>query len=241
MSDERFAARAAYLRRRRWRRIAIAVVALVVAGALFWVVMFSSMLAVRRVAVEGETTLKESQVRRAADVRIGQPLARIDTGAIEGRVSAMERIQEVTVSRSWFNTVKVTVIERTPIAWITVGGVIRGLDRYGIDFRTYGKAPKALLEVEVTTTEPRQRQQTLEAVASVIQVIEDEDPALRKQIQSISAATKDSIELDLTKGRSVVWGSRGDSKRKLGVLKPLLRIDAVRYDISAPDQPTTRD
>lgn len=240
MSDERFAARAADLRRRRRRRIAIGTLSLVVVLALVWVVMFSSMLAVRRVAVDGETTLKESQIRRAADVRIGQPLARIDTGAIEARVGAMERIQEVTVSRSWLHTVKVTVIERTPVAWISVGGVIRGLDRYGIDFRTYGKAPKRLLEVEVTATEPRQRQQTLEAVASVIQVIEDEDPALRKQIQSISAATKDSIELDLTKGRTVVWGSRGDSKHKLVVLDPLLSLDAARYDVSAPDQPTTR-
>lgn len=240
MSDERFAARAAYVRRRRWRRIAIGVLALAVVLTLVWVVMFSSVLAVRRVAVDGETTLKESQVRRAADVRIGQPLARIDTGAIEARVGAMERIQEVAVSRSWLHTVKITVVERTPVAWITVGGVIRGLDRYGIDFRTYTKVPKGLLEVQVEATEPRQRQQTLEAVASVIQVIEDEDPALRKRIQSISAATKDSIELDLTKGRTVVWGSRGDSKHKLSVLRPLLRINAARYDISAPDQPTTR-
>lgn len=240
MSEDPFAARVAYVRRRRVRRITLAVLALVVVGSLVWIVMFSSVLAVRRVAVEGETTLKESQVRRAADARVGQPLARIDTGAIEARVGALERVQEVTVSRSWPHTVKVTVIERTPVAWIMVGGRIRGLDRYGIDFRTYRKAPKQLLEAKVSAIEPRQRQQTLEAVASVIQTIEDEDPALRKRIQSISAATKDSIELDLTKGRTVVWGSRGDSRHKLTVLDPLLRIKAARYDVSAPDQPTTR-
>lgn len=239
-ADERFAARAAYLRRRRLRRIGVGVLAFVVAAALFWIVMFSSVLAVRRVAVDGETTLTESQVRQAADVRIGQPLARIDISAIEARVASMERIQSVTVSRSWLHTVRITVVERTPVAWLTVGGAIRGLDRYGIDFRTYDKAPKGLLEAEVTATEPRLRQQTLEAVAAVVQLIDDEDPALRKQVQAISAATKDSIELNLTKGRTVVWGSRADSAHKLTVLRALLRIDAKRYDVSAPDQPTTR-
>lgn len=239
-ADERFAAGAAYLRRRRLRRIGAAVLAVVVVATLFWIVMFSSVLAVRRVAVDGETTLSESQVRRAANVRIGQPLARIDIAAIEARVASMERVQSVTVSRSWLHTVRITVVERTPVAWLTVGGTIRGLDRYGIDFRTYDKPPKGLLEADVTATDPRQRQETLEAVAAVVQLIEDEDPKLRKQVQAVGAATKDSIELNLTKGRSVLWGSRADSSHKLTVLKALLRIDATRYDVSAPDQPTTR-
>ena len=92
---------------------------------------------------------------------------------------------------------------------------------------------------EVTTTEPRSRQQTLEAVADVVQLIEDDDPALRKQMKNITAATKDSIQLNLTNGRTVVWGSRADSAHKLTVLNALLRIKAGRYDVSAPDQPTT--
>ena len=238
--DERFAARVAYERRRRFKRVGAAVLAVVVVATLIWIVMFSSVLAVRRVAVDGETTLNESQVRRAADVRIGQPLARIDVAAIEARVASMERIQSVTVSRSWLHTVRITVVERTPVAWLTEGGVMRGLDRYGIDFRTYRSAPKGLLEADVTATDPRRRQQTLEAVASVVQLIEDEDRTLRKQVQGVNAATKDSIELNLTKGRTVLWGSRADSAHKLTVLRALLRIDAKRYDVSAPDRPTTR-
>ncbi len=238
-TDERFEARAAYERRRRLKRVVFAVVAVIVVATLVWLVMFSSVLAVRRVAVDGETTLKESQIRDVADVRIGQPLARVDLSAIEARVAAMERVQSVTVSRSWLHTVRIEVVERTPVAWLTVGGTIRGLDRYGIDFRSYDKPPTKLLEADVTETNPRRRQQTLAAVAAVVQIIEDEDPALRKQVQAIDAATKDSIELNLTHGRTVVWGSRADSAHKLTVLRALLRIDAKRYDVSAPDQPTT--
>jgi cell division protein FtsQ len=240
VGEDRFVTRAAHLRRRRRRRIALAVLAVVVLGGLVWVVMFSSVLAVRRVAVDGETTLRESQVRRAADVRVGQPLARIDIPAIEARVAAMERVEDVSVSRSWPHAVRVTVVERTPVAWLRVGGDIRGLDRYGIDFRTYSKEPKGLLEAQVTAADPRQRQQTLAAVTAIIQLIEDKDPALRRRVQAITAASKDSIELDLTRGDTVVWGSRADSTHKLEVLRALLRIDAQRYDVSAPDQPTTR-
>ncbi len=40
---------------------------------------------------------------------------------------------------------------------------------------------------------------------------------------------------------SVTWGSAGNAARKLTVLNSLLRISAKEYDVSAPDQPTTRD
>lgn len=220
--------------------MAAGLLSVVIAATLIWVVAFSSVLAVRRVAVDGETTLKESQVRREADVRIGEPLARLDTSAIEARVASMERIESVEVSRSWLHTARITLVERTPVAWISVGGEVRALDRYGIDFRTYRKPPARLIKAEVTVFDARQRQQTLEAVTAVVQLIEDKDPGLRRRMQAISAGSKDSIELNLTKGRTVVWGSRADSSHKLTVLRALLRIDAARYDISAPDQPTTR-
>ncbi len=65
--------------------------------------------------------------------------------------------------------------------------------------------------------------------------------AARDRCSSISASTKDSIILDLTKGRTVTWGSAGNAERKLTVLNSLLQISAKEYDVSAPDQPTTRN
>lgn len=240
MSDARFAARAQEARRRRLRRIAIAVLAALLIGVLVWVIWFSRILAVRSVAVDGETSLSESQVRAKAAIRRGQPLARVDIAAVESRVAAMERVQNVSVDRSWPHTIRIRIVERQAVAWVSVGGAIRGLDRFGVDFRTYAKAPKGLFEVQVTVTGSRQRQQTLEAVAAVVQLIDSKDPALHQQVQAVSASSKDSIQLNLTKGRTVTWGSAADGDRKLDVLRPLLRIKAARYDVSAPDQPTTK-
>lgn len=240
MTTDRFLERSRSERRRRWKQIAGLVLAIVVAGTLVWLIFFSSVLAVRGVEIAGRTTLKESQIMAAAQVPVGRPLARVNVKAIEGRVAALQRVDSVSVSRSWPRTISITIVERRAVVWMSIGGRIRGIDRHGVDYRSYSAAPKSLLEATITATDARDRQQASEALVAVVSRISDDDPGLRQQIQSISAATKDSIELNLTDGRIVVWGSGAQGERKLTVLRSLLTIPASRYDVSAPDQPTTR-
>lgn len=241
MTRDPFTERTRSQRRRRWIRIALAFLAVVAAGALVWLIWFSSVLSVRDVEVAGRTTLKEQQILRAAQVPTGRPLARVDVGAIEGRVSALNRIETVEVSRSWPHTLSITVVEREPVVWATIAGQVRGVDRNGIAYRSYGSAPKDLLQAKIDVLDSRDRLQTSRAVAEVVVLISEKDPALRRQIEAISAASKDSIELELSEGRTVMWGSSDDGERKLVVLDSLLNIEASRYDVSAPDQPTTRE
>jgi cell division protein FtsQ len=239
MTADRFFERSRAERRRRWLRIALGVLALAALVALAWLVWFSSVLAVRDVEVAGRTTLKQAQVLDAAQVPVGRPLARVDVDAIEQRVSALDRVDTVDVGRSWPHTLSITVVERKAVMWARVDGQVRGIDRNGIAFRSYSSPPDGLLEASIDVTEARARLQTSEAVAAVVVQIGRRDRALRDQVESVTAGSKDSIELTLTKGRTVVWGSSADARRKLQVLTPLLRLDAKRYDVSAPDQPTT--
>lgn len=241
MTDQRFVERARQDRRRKVKRIALAVLIVTVVGALVWLIWFSSVLAVSNVKVDGLTTLKDSQVLRVAQVPEGEPLARVDVARIESQVATLERVSEVTVSRSWPRTISIEVVERKAIVWSTVGGQIRGIDRDGIDFRSYRKAPDELIEASVTVTDPDQKLATTQSVAAVADLISRKDRTLREQVQSISAGSKDSIEIGLTKGRTIVWGSEAKGERKLEVLRSLLGIKATRYDVSAPDQPTTRE
>ncbi len=240
MSEQRFAARRRGSLLDRWRRPLIVVGSVVLAGTVVWAIWFSSLLAVSKVVIDGESTLSEAQIRTAAAVPIGRPLARLDIVGIESRVASMERVETVEVSRSLPGTVRIKVLERAAIAYATLGGQKRGIDRYGIAFRTFDSPPKGLLEVNVIVANARKRQQTLAAVAAVVDTIDRKDAELRRQLQSISATTRDSIVLDLTKGRTVTWGSAGSADRKLTVLRSLLTIKAKEYDVSAPDQPTTR-
>jgi cell division protein FtsQ len=236
-----FAERSRSERRRRWRRIALAVLAVAVAAALVWMIWFSSVLATRHVEVAGRTTLKQAQVLRAADVPLGRPLARVDVAAIEGRIAALERVDTVDVSRSWPRTLSIKIVERETIVWATIDGEVRGIDRHGLDYRSYSSGPKGKLEAKISAVPADDRLETSESIVKVVELITAKDPGLRKQMQSVTAASKDSIELDLTDGRTVMWGSRADGERKLTVLDSLIDIEASRYDVSAPDQPTTRE
>lgn len=240
MTQERFAERSRSERRRRWKRIALAVLAVIVAGALVWMIWFSDVLAVRDVEVAGRTTLKQSQVLAAADVPLGEPLARVDIAAIEGRVAALERVDSVEVTRSWPRTLSIAVVERSTVVWESIGGEIRGIDRHGVDYRSYSSAPKGRVEAKISVPDADDRLETTESVVDVVRLIQAKDRALLADIESVSAGSKDSIELNLTEGRSVVWGSSAAGERKLTVLASLLGIKASRYDVSAPDQPTTR-
>ncbi len=240
MSEQRFAERRRRAGRRRLLRWLGAVVGAAAVAGLVWLVWFSDVLGVRTVEVEGLTTMKPAQVREAADLVVGTPLARIDTDAAAARVARLERVEHVDVERSWPRTVTVVVRERTAVAWTRVDGDVRLLDRFGVDFRTVSTAPKGLVEVATTATDPRRRQLAVVAAASVVSRLRSDAPALMKQVQAVDAPTRDAVTLDLTKGRTVTWGSAAKPEQKLTVLESLLKIEATGYDVSAPEQPTTR-
>ena len=80
--------------------VLVPVLVLAGAGALVWVVWFSSLLAAEDVTVDGLDTLEAAQVEEVAQVPLGRPLARLDTVGVEGRVGAMERVESVRVERS---------------------------------------------------------------------------------------------------------------------------------------------
>jgi len=239
VSEQRFAERRRSVLWRRVRRVVLTLLGLGVVAGVVWVFWFSSALAVNRIVVDGTTTLKPMDIRSTAAVRLGEPLVRVDTVTIESRVAMMERIDQVDVSRHWPRTIRIEVVERKPIAWVTSGVTIRALDRYGVDFRTLRKEPKDLVEVQVETFDSRRRQQALESSAAVLEKLRTDDPGLLKKVQYVRVSSKDSVQLVLGKTRTVTWGSAAKGEQKLTVLRSLLKIKARGYDVSAPEQPTT--
>ena len=226
-----------------WRRVrrwllGVLVVGLVCGGV--WLIWFSTVLVATDVEVEGMTTLRANTIRAQADVPLGVQLARLDTVAIETRVAQMQRIDQVDVRRRWPNTVLVSVKERVPVGWVMSDAGIRYVDRSGIDFRTVAKEPEHLLEMRIDTVDPLIRQHALEAVARIVAFLRAKAGDLYTQVRYVSAATQDSVHLRLTEERTVVWGSAERNEDKAVVLRPLLKVDAERYDVSAPELPTTK-
>lgn len=242
MSQARFEQKRKEDRRRRLRRYVAPALGLLVVGGLVWLVLFSDVLAVKRVSVQGLDTLRGDAVREVAEVPRGRPLVRVDTVAVETRVSAMERVERVEVRRSWPSTITIELVERQPVAWVRSDGRIRAVDRFGVDYRTLRSEPDSLVEMRIPVLDARPRQQALAGAASIIDTLRQDAPELMEQVQHVEAESQDSVVLDLTEGRTVTWGSAGRTDAKLRVLGSLLEaVDASDYDVSAPEQPTTRE
>lgn len=226
--------------RRQWARrwlawkpvVAVLLLLASVVGAI-WTVFFSSVLAVEGVAVDGTELLTASQVRAAASVPMGDPLARVDLDRVRSRVEALAAVKSADVTRTWPHEVLITVEERVAVAVVEIGGRIRGMDDSGVVFADYRKPPAGLPHVRSSTDT---RADALQEAARVIAALPAE---LDAQVDHVEVETVDQISLVLRDGRTVVWGSADQSEEKALVLAALLERPAQTYDVSVPGQPTT--
>jgi cell division protein FtsQ len=227
--------------KRQWQRRLVALRPLLVTAAAVvlvafvgWIAFFSSWLAATAVDVSGEETVSQQRILDAADVQLGVPLARLDLGEIEARVALVPVVAEVSVHRSWPHTVSIDITEREPIAAIHRAGSWWVMDGEGVEFRPTEAPDPTLPVVEVGAQVP---DDALAEVAGVIRALPTE---LMGEVRQISARSMDSIQLQLSGRRTIVWGSAAESDRKAEVVDVLLgTITASTYDVSVPDQPTT--
>jgi len=199
-----------------------------------WLVFFSSYVTARSVEVTGTHTLGESRIERAAEVPTGTPLARVDLDAIRARVESIASVRRVEVSRSWPHTVHIAVTERIAIAVIDRGDGLQALDSEGVPFGSYTARPRHL---PLVVTEPDIRSEALVEAGRVIDAL----PAkVARRVETVEVGSVDEINLVLTNGRRVVWGSAEDSAQKAEVLAVLLKRPGQQIDVSVPGRPTTR-
>ncbi len=220
---------------RRWlalRGLLLALAVVAVAAAAGWLVFFSSVLAVEGVEVHGTDVLQPREVRQAAAVPLGVPLARVGLDSVEARVQALAPVEGVTVSRSWPDQVRIDVVERDAVAVVERDGGLRGVDEDGVLFRGYDSQPAGLPVVRVSAGT---RSEALAEAALVIAALPDD---LAARVDHLRVETVDSITLRLRNGKTVFWGSAADSATKAEVLAVLLRQKASVYDVSVPGQPT---
>ncbi len=231
---ERFEQRRLSARRRRLLRIGIAVVVVVLVGGTAWVVFASPLLAVRNVTITGTHRTTKGLIDLTAAVPKGEPLARIDVGAVERRVEQLPLVASATVVRSWPSTITITVVERVPVAVAQSATGLRLIDKDGNDLAGTPTAPPGLtvISLDPATADPA----AFKAAAAVVAGL----PAvLRSVVTSVSAGTANSVDLHLVGGALVHWGDASQGAEKARILHTLLSQEAMRYNVSAPDSPTT--
>lgn len=218
-----------------WRRIGLVVLLPLLVCVSVWLVFFSDTLAVSGVKVEGTRVLTPAEVRSAAHVKSGEPLARVDLEAIERRVASLDAVHSVEVSRSWPDQVLIEVQEREVVAVVETAGKFRGLDKDGVIFRDFAKAPKTLPLIKSDSDTRR------EALSEAAHVVGALPPSIARKVDFVEVETVDQITLSMQGGDEVRWGSAADSAQKAEVLAVLLKEPASVYDVSVPSRPTTRE
>ncbi|MGH3444069.1 MAG: cell division protein FtsQ/DivIB [Nocardioidaceae bacterium] len=223
-----------------WRGGLLALLVTVGVGFVCWLFLFSSALAVSAVRVDGVRVLTAQQVRQAAAVPLGEPLATVDLHAIATRVRTLPAVRSVDVVRSWPDKVRIAVRERVAVAVVERGGGWHGLDSHGVLFRTYSSRPARLPVVRTGRHTPT------DALAEVARVAHALPAGLAARVDFVEVHSVDTITLHLAHGRTVLWGSADASAQKakvLGVLLerlPHLRHKPTFYDLSVPGQPILR-
>lgn len=221
-------------RRRRLGWLA-GVLVLLSLAALVVTAVYSPILALRQITVDGTSRLDAAQLVDAVDGQLGTPLALLDESRIR------EELGEFTLIRSYVtelvppDTLLIHIVERAPIGVVESPDGFRLVDPAGVTIETTVTAPEGYPVIQLAAGDDVSGP----GFRSMAEVLLALPPAVLTQVSSIAAQTKDDVTLDLAgSAQRVVWGSADDSVEKAAVLAALLALHKGdgpgEYDVSAP-------
>ncbi|AWZ10323.1 MULTISPECIES: FtsQ-type POTRA domain-containing protein [unclassified Streptomyces] len=218
------------------------VLVLLLAAGLTWVFYGSSWLRVEKVTAGGTEVLTPEQVLSAAAVPVGAPMVSVDTDEIEARLRGrLPRIDSVDVVRAWPHGIGLKVTERKPVLLIKKDAEFVEVDATGVRFDTVAKAPGGVpvLELNAGQSPSGRRFDEERLLHEAVGVAGDLPEAVRKETVQVKVRSYDSVVLELSGGRSVVWGSGEQGEAKGRALTALLKASpkADRFDVSVPTAP----
>jgi cell division protein FtsQ len=219
-------------RRRRapGRRAFVAALALTILAVAGWALLGPTVLVVRHVRVTGGgAQISATAVRGAADIAPGTPLARLDTAAAARRVERLPAVLSARVTRSFPDTVVITVRPRVPALAVPTAAGYALIDAHGVTVTSVTTEPAGI----PLLTAPPPVLRGNPAVRAAALVVGELPAALRDLVKSVSASGA-GVTLRLDRGVTVVWGGPAQGAQKAAELAVLLGTHARYYDVSDP-------
>jgi cell division protein FtsQ len=224
-----------HTRRRRAAWISVGAIVAVLVTVLA-IAVYSPLLALRTITVEGTSKVSPTAVRSALAGQLGTPLALLDFSRIRSELSNFTLVRSYVTETVPPSTLVIHIIERQPIAVVKNGSGYNRVDAAGVVLSTTptrGSLP--IIDVGTLPT-------SSSAFRSVANVILAMPKSVKSVVQTITATTADDVRLKLTNARqTVVWGSSSDSTLKADSLKAMLRQSVCKsepvIDVSAPLAP----
>ncbi|MEU2394551.1 FtsQ-type POTRA domain-containing protein [Streptomyces sp. NPDC007369] len=228
--------------RGRGRLVVVGAATALLTGGVCWVLYGSSWLRIEKVTTSGTQVLTSEQVLAAAAVPVGSPLVAVDTDEIGQRVrERLPRVDSVDVVRAWPRGIGLEVTERKPVLLIKKDANFVEVDASGVRFDTVAKAPGGvpLLELNAAQSPSGRRFDEERLLREAVGVAGDLPASIAKETVQVRVGSYDAIVLELTRGRSVVWGSGEQGEAKGRALTALLKAapGAAHFDVSVPTAP----
>jgi cell division protein FtsQ len=209
-----------------------------------WALYGSDWVLVQRVSVSGNKVLTEKQIRDAARIPVGTPLLSVDRAAARHRLkSALPRLDEVRVVRAWPHGIGIEVTERKPELAVKQAGKFVEVDVEGVRFDVVPEQPKGvpLLVMEVESSAGLRHFGKERLRREAVRVATALPESVAHDTRTVRVRSYDSITLELTGGRTVLWGSGEQGRAKAASLTALMKATkgARHFDVSVPSAPAS--
>lgn len=234
---------------RKLRRLFILLLAITLISGSSYLLGWSSVFTVSKITVEGTSSRAEifrKLSRDSIELAVGSKLARIETRAIKRSISMLEWIDEVNVSRDWFDkSINVSVREKKAVAKaITTKNGLINFDVSGEIFKPISASQQSIQErLPLVITEGNDSAQ-LASVASLLAQMPSQMADLILNLKSISVANSGYIQMETKVNElplRIDWGLVSDIDLKIEVLNALLKLPEnkriERVDLSQPELP----
>lgn len=230
-----------FTRRSRRRRITWLISGFVVLTmlALVAVAVYSPLLALREIRVDGTSRLSAPDIIDAVDGQLDTPLALLDTNEMTRQLGEFPLIRSFVTESVPPDTLIIHISERQPIGSILTTGGYSLVDPAGVEIE---KSVERIPGVPLIDTGGADA--SSDAFTGAIEVLVAMPDSVLSQLDTISARTRDDVAITLVGGGArIVWGSADDSEYKARVLQVALSKNfpgVTEYNVSAPGQFTYR-
>lgn len=202
-------------------------------------------LKLRRIEIAGNERVSKEEIAAATGLETGTHLLSLSTAEVTGRLEEIPWIRRARVERIIPSKVRVTVVERKPVAEVVVGTSSFLASDDGV-LLSEGRGPAVkILGLPINRPVPGYRiglaqySQALEIATSV-------DPQVRAGLILVRAESVDRITLELEDGVSIVFGAAEQIEAKNQAIRALLEDARSRgtrvasIDVRVPSRPALR-
>ncbi|TMK30507.1 MAG: FtsQ-type POTRA domain-containing protein [Actinobacteria bacterium] len=221
------------------RLVATMIVASLTIAAGSLVVSRSSLLRLRHLEVVGISSLTRAQVVRLAALSSSTNVLWFDAGAVERRLESDPWVATATVSRRVPGTIRISVVERAPVAMIRTEVAFTLLAADGVALGTVAADPMLPEIVVMTGSSLPEGNAPAQAAARAIAGLDGgRRPAVVRAVVDAGAL---SVELD--GGTRVEFGDTTGIEAKTAAARQILRwattqgASVASVNVTAPDSP----